>query len=97
MYLAQVKLRFSKIDQVNLEQKVKEWKKETPCDHFMFRGYGEALQDLVSNSAFEEDEDEVKDTLTQKAGYFLGNSWVETGENFPGIPQFPRYISLQEK
>ena len=39
MYLATVKLRFSKIDQVNSEQKVKEWKKETPCDHFMFRGY----------------------------------------------------------
>ena len=45
---------------MNLEQKVKEWKKETPCDHFMFRGYGEALQDPVPNSAFKEDEDEVK-------------------------------------
>ena len=60
MYLATVRLRFSKIDQVNLEQKVKEWKKERPCDHFMFRGYGEALQDPVPNSAFEEDKDEVK-------------------------------------
>ena len=60
IYLAAVKLRFSKIDQVNLEQKVKEWKKERSCDHFMFRGYGEALQDPVPNSATEEDEDEVQ-------------------------------------
>ena len=60
MYLATVKLRFSKIDQVNLEQKVKEWNKKRPCDHFMFRGYGEALQDPVPNSATEENEDEVK-------------------------------------
>ena len=29
-------------------------------------------------------------SLTQKGGYFLGNSWVETGEKFPGIPQFPQ-------
>ena len=60
MYLATVKLRFFKIDQVNLEQKVKEWKKERPCDHFMFRGYGEALKDPVLNSATDENEDEVK-------------------------------------
>lgn len=61
MYLATVKLRFSKIDQVNLEQKVKEWQKERPCDHFLFRGYGEVVQDPVPSSAPEEDHDSVDD------------------------------------
>ena len=40
MYIAAVKLKFSKIDQENLELKVKEWQKQSPNDNFFFRGYG---------------------------------------------------------
>ena len=40
MYIAAVKLKFSKIDQENLELKVKEWQKESLNDNFFFRGYG---------------------------------------------------------
>ena len=40
MYIAAVKLTFSKIDQENLELKVKEWVKQSPNDNFFFRRYG---------------------------------------------------------
>ena len=40
MYIARMKLRFSKIDQENLFHKVSEWKKEHPEDNFYFRPYG---------------------------------------------------------
>ena len=39
MYIAAVKLRFSKTDQENLELKVKEWQKQSPNDNFFFRRY----------------------------------------------------------
>ena len=44
MYLASMKLKFSKLDQDNLEQKVQEWVKRRPGDKFFFRGYGEKLE-----------------------------------------------------
>ena len=51
MYLAAVKLKFSKLDQDNLELKVKEWQKQSPNDNFLFRGYGSIherrLEELV--------------------------------------------------
>ena len=36
MYIAAVKLKFSKLDQENLEFKAKEWQKESPSDNFFF-------------------------------------------------------------
>ena len=36
IYIAAVKLKFSKLDQENLEFKVKEWQKESPSDNFFF-------------------------------------------------------------
>ena len=51
MYIAAVKLKFSKIDQENLELKVKEWQKQSPNDNFFFQGYGSIherrLEELV--------------------------------------------------
>ena len=58
---------------MNLEQKVKEWKKERRCDHFMFRGYGEALQDPVPNSAFEEDEVKLVESRQSKSCFLSTN------------------------
>ena len=51
MYIAAVKLKFSKIGQENLELKVKEWQKQPPNDNFFSRGYGSIherrLEELV--------------------------------------------------
>lgn len=41
MYTATVLCRHSKIDQENLELKIKEWRKESPEDKFLFRPYCE--------------------------------------------------------
>lgn len=45
IYLATVRLRFSKIDQVNLEKKIEEWKKECPSDSFYYRKYSDVKPD----------------------------------------------------
>ena len=34
MYRASIKLKFSKLDQENLEEKVKEWRQQRPSDMF---------------------------------------------------------------
>ena len=44
MYKAVVKRKFSKVDQGNLDLKVREWKQQ-PNGNFFFRGYGEKLAD----------------------------------------------------
>nr|XP_047127050.1 uncharacterized protein LOC105844598 [Hydra vulgaris] len=41
MYKAATKLKFSKLDQENLQQKVEEWRNKYPRDKFYYRGYGE--------------------------------------------------------
>ena len=41
MYLAAMKLCFSKIDQENIFLKLSDWKKENPADHYFFRPYGD--------------------------------------------------------
>ncbi|XP_066925961.1 uncharacterized protein, partial [Clytia hemisphaerica] len=40
VYRAAMKLRFSKVDQEELDHRVKEWKKEQPEDSFFYRRYG---------------------------------------------------------
>ena len=40
MYIAAVKLKFSKKDQENLELKFRGWQKQLPNDNSFFRGYG---------------------------------------------------------
>ena len=45
MYRASIKLRFSKLDQENLEKKVKEWRQQHPSDMFFFRGSGEVVDE----------------------------------------------------
>ena len=59
MYNTLMKLRFSKVDQENLELQVDEWRKDFVDDHFFFRGYGEReksknhdIDDYTSGSAF---------------------------------------------
>ena len=41
MYHATVKNRLAKLDQENLNLKIKEWKVQSPSDLFFSRGYGE--------------------------------------------------------
>lgn len=70
MYKASVKLRFSKIDQANLEFKVNEWKEKNSADSFFFRGYGKVfeptdekiLSDLVDD--FSDSNEEIKVRLS---------------------------------
>ena len=45
MYRASIKLKFSKLDQKNLEEKVKEWRQQCPSDMFFFRGYEEVVDE----------------------------------------------------
>ena len=45
MYRASIKLKFSKLDQENLEEKSKEWSQQRPSDKFFFRGYGDAVDE----------------------------------------------------
>ena len=40
MYKAAVKLRFSKLDQANLDMKIQDWQVQSPNNNFFFRGYG---------------------------------------------------------
>ena len=64
MYKAAVHLRFSKIDQANLDMKILEWKRESPNDDFFFRGYGQKVSDDVKGDACDEyaidDDEEIK-------------------------------------
>ena len=59
IYSAEVKLKFAKLDQANLDLKVQEWEKQAPDDHFFFRGYGEKLNNgTFAEGAEQENEDE---------------------------------------
>ena len=58
IYLATIRLRFSKIDQDNLEHKIKEWERENPSDKFFFRKYSNAKP----SSVIEKDLARSKDT-----------------------------------
>ena len=68
MYIAAVKLKFSKTDQENLELKVKEWQKQSLNDNFFFRGYGSIYErrlkpDKIGTTDTESDEDTVSSIL----------------------------------
>ena len=41
IYLAVMKLRFSKIDQENISLKLSDWEKENTADHYFSRPYGD--------------------------------------------------------
>ena len=45
MYRASIKLKFSKLDQENLDEKVKEWRQQRPSDMFFFFGYREVVDE----------------------------------------------------
>jgi len=47
MYKSRMKSIFSKIDQENLYEKMKEWKMQTPDDNFYFREYGEKCNERL--------------------------------------------------
>lgn len=47
MYKSRMKSVFSKIDQENLYEKMKEWKMQTPDDNFYFREYGEKCNERL--------------------------------------------------
>lgn len=72
IYLATVRLRFSKIDQVNVEEKINQWKRGNPHDNFFFRKYSDAkdLADMEKSLKQGVDKNEVdtaEDVKTQKA------------------------------
>ena len=76
IYIATVRLRFSKIDQDNLEHKVQEWKQESPNDRFFFRKYTNAKsssdnhKDLLKKNGLDETE-KVEDVNPIQYGLFL--------------------------
>ena len=68
MYIAAVK--FSKLDQENLELKVKEWQKELPGDNFFFRGYGFINEDELEADKVLSGEEESEEIIVS-AIYFI--------------------------
>ena len=68
IYLATVRLRFSKIDQVNLEKKIEEWKKECQRDSFYYRKYSEIKPDcdLYQQLGKLKDDADVTDDISIK-------------------------------
>ena len=56
MYKVEVKHKFSKLDQANLDLKVQEWKQKQPNGNFFFRGCGEKLayNEVVTDMECEE-------------------------------------------
>ena len=74
MYLATIKLRYDKIDQLNVEQLVTKWRDERPNDKFFFHPYAcvkteDALQKAVdvandSSCNMDSDDGEVRVTIT---------------------------------
>ena len=69
MYRAAVKLKFSKLDQENLELKVKEWQKESPSD-FFFGGYGSINEDELDADKVLPSEEESEEVIVS-AIYFI--------------------------
>ena len=65
MYKATMKLKFSKLDQENLEEKVKQWQQQAPQDKFFFRGYGTII-DGVDTETTESDniDDDVEVSMS---------------------------------
>ena len=57
MYRAVSQYRHSKIDQENLEKKLKEWRKENPNDNYHFRGCKESVPNPMVDD--DEDDDEI--------------------------------------
>ena len=70
MYRAAVELKFSKLDQENLELKVKEWQKESPSDNFFFRGYGSINEDELDADKMLPSEEESEEVIVS-AIYFI--------------------------
>ena len=50
MHRASIMLKFSKLGQENLEEKVKEWHQQHPRHMFFFRGYGEVVDEYNMGS-----------------------------------------------
>ena len=77
MYHASVKLRFSKMDQENLELKIREWQKEQPEDDFCFRGYGDVtpnsdiLQNVFAEDTENKEVDEIKVRMPNRCSRLL--------------------------
>ena len=59
IYLATVRLRFSKIDQVKLDKKIEEWKRLNPTDFFFFRKYSDVKSNEHLESEFETADEDV--------------------------------------
>ena len=77
IYVATVKLRLSKIDQVNVEKKICEWKKQCPSSYFFFRKYADSEKNktttMVPNAKEEEHDntEDVKVTHESSSGRLL--------------------------
>ena len=50
MYRVSIKLKFSKLDQENLEEKVEKWRQQRYSDTLFFRGYGELVDEANMGS-----------------------------------------------
>jgi hypothetical protein len=55
IYRGMVQNRFSKCDQTNVSEKVKEWEKQCPKDMFFFRPYAGGQEDIVIHAPEDEE------------------------------------------
>ena len=71
MYRASIKLKFSKLDKENLEEKVKEWHQQRPSDMLFFSGYGEVVDEdnMGSVNEMESDIEVLLDELCFGSNY----------------------------
>ena len=78
IYRAMVQNRFSKCDQTNLSEKVKEWQRQHPKDMFYFRPYAGRHQESEitvpeddTEKMYEEDEVKVTNTTSKQSLLFI--------------------------
>ena len=72
MNIALAKLKYSKVDQENVEHCVQEWKKSRPGDHFFFRGYGQDVESKLEQKLLFVHQSKEQKRLMRKYGNHIG-------------------------
>ena len=77
MHIAAVKLKFSKLDQENLELKDKEWQKKSPSDNSFFCGYGSINENELEADKVLPGEEESKEIIVSAIHFMLLHQLVK--------------------
>ena len=72
MNIALAKLKYSKVDQENVELCVQEWKKSRPGDYFFFRGYGQDVESKLEQKLLFVHQSKEQKRLMRKYGNHIG-------------------------